>query len=198
MNLEILIILCIVFHLLYCSEAGILCRHKACVISCCVTLFNVLSSSAALSIPKFLSETHTHTLSQQLFFPLWEERYFGKGVKKYFSPCLSLILCVNSNFTSSIGHVHPALKRWEVYPSFSPFLSSSPHNGFSCPLSFAVRRFPVVPLGPLVSFCLDTSLRASGVRPNKSHTLRGCGADPGLPIICPAERFKSCERVFVL
>lgn len=31
-----------------------------------------------------------------------------------------------------------------------------------------------------------------------AHSLEGCGADPGLPIICPAERFKCFELVFVL
>lgn len=71
-----------------------------------------------------------------------------------------------------------------LYPSFSS-LSSSPHNGLSCPLCFAVRRFPVVPLGLLVGFCLDTSLRASGVCPNKSNARtrwRGVGRTWGYPL----------------
>ncbi|CAM4691513.1 unnamed protein product [Leuciscus chuanchicus] len=48
-------------------------------------------------------------------------------------------------------------------------------------------RFPVVPLGLLVGFCLDTSLRASGVCSNKSNThthtrCRGVGRTQGYPL----------------
>lgn len=79
-----------------------------------------------------------------------------------------------------------------LYPSFSS-LSSLPHNGLSCPLCFAVRRFPVVPLGLLLGFCLDTSLRASGICPNKSNTRthtrwRGVGWTRGYPLsVLPRE-----------